>query len=103
MFGCRTAKRLPERVQKCDERPGHTANVAPVDVDQWTVQQSFRSLQPLWKYSWPDGQQVYVSEKSGEVVQYTTPASRLGAYLGPIPHWIYFTPLRKHQPAWSRF
>jgi hypothetical protein len=83
--------------------PASTATVAPVDVDQWTVQQSFRSLQPLWKYSWPDGQQVYVSEESGEVVQYTTPALRLGAYLGPIPHWIYFAPLRKHQPAWSRF
>jgi len=84
-------------------RPASTATVAPVDVDQWTVQQSFRNLQPLWKYSWPDGQHVYVSETSGEVVQYTTAASRLGAYLGPIPHWIYFTPLRKHQPAWSRF
>jgi hypothetical protein len=35
-------------------------------------------------------------------VQYTTRASRLGAYLGPIPHWLYFTPLRKHQLAWSR-
>jgi hypothetical protein len=34
-------------------------------------------------------------------VQYTTPASRIGAYLGPIPHWLYFTPLRKHGPQWS--
>ena len=43
-----------------------------------------------------DGEQVYVSQVSGEVVQYTTTASRLGAYLGAIPHWLYFTPLRKH-------
>jgi hypothetical protein len=35
-------------------------------------------------------------------VQYTTTASRLGAYLGPIPHWFYITPLRKHGPEWSR-
>ena len=56
----------------------------------------------LLKYSWPNGEQVYVSPASGEVVQYTTAASRLGAYLGPIPHWIYFTPLRKHQLAWNR-
>src|SRR5439155_507150 len=83
-------------------QPASAAAVAAVDVDQWTVQGSFRNLQPLWKYSWPDGQQVYVSAKSGEVVQYTTTASRLGAYLGPIPHWIYFTPLRRHQPEWSR-
>ena len=51
--------------------------------------------------SWPNGEQVYVSQTSGEVVQYTTTASRLGAYLGPIPHWLYFTPLRVHQQAWS--
>ena len=79
-----------------------TATIEPIDVDQWTVQGSFRVLRPLWKYSWADGEQVYVSQATGEVVQYTTRASRLGAWLGPIPHWLYFTPLRKHQLAWSR-
>jgi PepSY-associated TM region len=73
------------------------------DVDQWTVQGQFRNLQPLWKYSWPDGQQVYVSQATGEVVQYTTSRSRLRAYLGPIPHWLYFTPLRKHSAQWNVF
>jgi hypothetical protein len=81
--------------------PAGTATVTAIDVDQWTVEGTFRRLQPLWKYSWPDGEQVYVSGRSGEVVQYTTTASRLGAYLGPIPHWLYFTPLRRHQPLWS--
>jgi hypothetical protein len=70
------------------------------DADQWTVD-SFRALRPISKYSWPDGEQVYVSRVTGEVMQYTTTASRVGAYLGPIPHWLYFTPLRKHQPQWS--
>jgi hypothetical protein len=32
-----------------------------------------------------------------------TTGLRLGAYLGPIPHWIYFTPLRRHQAAWNAF
>jgi hypothetical protein len=73
-----------------------------VEPDQWTVQGPLRTLRPLWKYSWPDGQQVYVAQSTGEVVQYTTSASRLGAYLGPIPHWLYFTPLRSRQTAWSR-
>ena len=72
------------------------------DADQWTVQESFRALRPMSKYSWPTGDQVYVSRVSGEVVQFTTTASRIGAYLGPIPHWLYFTPLRKRQPQWSR-
>jgi hypothetical protein len=72
-----------------------------VDVDQWTVEGSFRTVRPLWKYSWPNGEDVYVSQRTGEVVQYTTTASRVGAYLGPIPHWLYFTPLRRHRGAWS--
>ena len=61
-----------------------------------------RNVRPLWKYSWPNGDQVYISEATGEVVQYTTTASRLGAYVGAIPHWLYFTPLRKNGPQWSR-
>jgi hypothetical protein len=84
-------------------QPASAARVESIDeVDQWTVQASLRGLRPLWKYSWPNGEQVYVSEATGEVVQYTTTASRIGAYLGPIPHWFYFTPLRKHGPEWSR-
>ena len=79
-----------------------SATIESIDVDQWTVQGSYRSLKPLWKYSWPNGEQIYVSQISGEVVQYTTTASRIGAYLGPIPHWLYFTALRKHQLAWTR-
>ena len=71
------------------------------EEDQWTVAGQFRALRPLRKYSWPDGQQVYVSVVTCEVVQYTTRSSRFGAYLGPIPHWLYFTPLRKHGKQWS--
>jgi len=85
-------------------QPSATARVEPVpNVDQWTVQGQFRNFQPLWKYSWPNGQEVYVSQATGEVVQYTTSQSRLRAYLGPIPHWLYFTPLRQHAPQWSAF
>jgi hypothetical protein len=84
-------------------RPVAGATVETLDeADQWTVQGSFGALRPLQKYSFSGGEQVYVSRASGEVVQYTTRRSRLGAYLGPIPHWIYFTPLRKHQPAWNQ-
>jgi hypothetical protein len=71
-------------------------------VDQWTVQQNLRNLRPLWKFSWPNGEQVYVSQATGEVIQYTTTGSRLGAWVGAIPHWFYFTPLRKNGPTWSR-
>jgi hypothetical protein len=70
--------------------------------DQWTVSGEFRPLRPLMKYCWPDGAEVYVSSVTGEVVQATTRASRLGAWFGAIPHWLYFTSLRKHGAAWSQ-
>lgn len=72
-----------------------------VPQDQWTVSEEFGELRPLRKYTWRDGEQVYVSTVTGEVVQHTTRKSRLGAYLGPIPHWLYFTPLRKRDKQWS--
>jgi len=72
------------------------------EPDQWTVSGEFRALRPLYKFRWPNGAEVYVSQASGEVVQYTTRGSRLGAWFGAIPHWLYFTPLRRHGQLWSR-
>jgi hypothetical protein len=84
-------------------QPPRAAKVETLNEDdQWTVAGGFRPLRPLEKYSWPDGQEVYVSEVTGEVVQYTTRTSRLGAYLGAIPHWLYFTPLRRKPALWSK-
>jgi len=71
------------------------------DADQWTLS-GFAALRPLFKYAWPDGEEAYVSQVTGEVVQHTTRGSRIGAYFGAIPHWLYFTPLRKNQPTWSK-
>jgi hypothetical protein len=70
--------------------------------DQWTVGGIYRNYRPLTKYSWPNGDEVYISGVRGEVVQFTTRLSRAGAWLGPIPHWLYFTPLRKNGRLWSR-
>lgn len=71
-------------------------------VDQWTVYPGIWRGQPLWKYSWANGEEVYVSQESGEVVQYTRRGARIGAYFGAIPHWLYFTPLRSNNPAWRK-
>jgi len=70
------------------------------EPDQWTLSSDLRGLRPMFKYSWPDGQQVYVDGNTADVVQYTTTSSRLWAYLGAIPHWLYFTPLRVQQGPW---
>ena len=84
-------------------RPAGGARIEEVtEPDQWTLEGGFGDLSPLWKYSWPNGDQVYVSENTGQVVQYTTSSSRLFAHLGAIPHWLYYTPLRKNGPLWSK-
>ena len=84
-------------------QPGFLAGIETNNApDQWTVQGNFKALRPMQKYTWPDGQEVYVSEVSGEVVQYSTRSSRFFAWLGAIPHWLYFTPLRTNTPLWSQ-
>jgi hypothetical protein len=56
----------------------------------------------MFLFSWPDGEQVYVSARNGDVVQHTTRETRLAAYFGAIPHWLYWTPLRKNGRQWFR-
>ncbi len=70
-------------------------------VDQWTL--GLRSELPLQKYRSGDGQgsEIYVSPGRGRVVLYTTSRDRLLAWLGAIPHWLYFLPLRTNTALWS--
>jgi len=70
--------------------------------DQWTVYSSVRPYGPFWKYSWPNGEETYVSRSNGEVVQDTTRGSRVGAYFGAIPHWLYFVWLRSNASLWTQ-
>src|ERR1700722_7974208 len=39
------------------------------EEDQWTVAEEFRDLEPIRRYTWPDGEQVYVSTVTGKVVE----------------------------------
>jgi hypothetical protein len=101
--GAVTVEQAVRVASRWSREPATNVRLSVIDVpDQWTVQGPLRRELPLWKFSWPDGTEVYVSGVTGDVVQYTTRASRFWAYLGAIPHWMYFTPLRVHQLAWSR-
>ena len=70
--------------------------------DQWTLDQS-RQL-PLHKFRVADDSatEVYVDPDRAEVVQLTTRKSRTLAWIGTIPHWLYFSALRNHQVLWYR-
>jgi hypothetical protein len=70
------------------------------EPDQWTLGQG-RQM-PQYKFAADDseGTELYVPAKAGEVTLFTTHESRLLAWLGVIPHWLYFSALRVNQPLW---
>lgn len=75
-----------------------------ISRDQWTVPGGFNPWRPLHRIAIDDsaGTEVYVSARTGEVVLATTRMQRFWNWLGSVPHWIYFTPLRANQPAWRQ-
>ena len=89
--------------------PGHTgalrhaAVITATDPDQWTIQARARMPMHRFDLDDPDDTHLYVSEVTGDVVLRTTRAERFWGYLGPVFHWVYFTPLRKNGPLWTEF
>ncbi|MEZ4330077.1 MAG: hypothetical protein R3B40_32910, partial [Polyangiales bacterium] len=71
-------------------------------ADQWTLSSALRDAFPLHHYALDDarGTELYLSERTGEVVQRTTRWERGWAWLGAIPHWIYPTVLRRERELW---
>lgn len=75
-----------------------------IDRDQWTVSGDFNSARPLFRFGLGDaaGTELYVSSLSGRAVQLTTARERFWNWLGAVPHWLYFTELRRHSAVWSQ-
>jgi hypothetical protein len=68
--------------------------------DQWTLQLARRG--GLQKFTVNDDArtEIYVSPRTAEVVLATTRRDRTLAWVGVIPHWMYFSWLRTNQPVW---
>jgi hypothetical protein len=75
-----------------------------IDHDQWTVSGEFRRHRPLYLFALGDaaGTQLYVSSVSGRAVQITTSHERFWNWLGAVPHWLYFSELRRNGWLWSQ-
>jgi uncharacterized iron-regulated membrane protein len=75
-----------------------------VDRDQWSVTARFDPLRPFFLVSLGDaaGTELYVSQRSGEIVLDTTHVERVWNWLGSIPHWIYPTVLRRDGALWRQ-
>ena len=72
-----------------------------IDLDQWTFG-AVRVHQPLLRVTADDaaGSVMYVSGRTGELVRDTTRGERAWNWAGAVVHWLYVTPLRKHDDAW---
>lgn len=70
------------------------------EVDQWIPFDYYESMCPIYKFHFSDTHQLYVTA-DGEAIQFSDRQQRIKAWFGTIPHWLYFTVLRKHQEAWT--
>ena len=72
------------------------------EPDQWTI--GNRRQMPLHKIVADDGArtELYVSEPLSEVAVVTTRRSRTLAWVGAIPHWLYFVELRRNDSVWRQ-
>lgn len=72
-------------------------------LDQWIPFGQLKGDLPIYKFYFSDRNkhELYVSSKSGDALQFTDQDSRFWAWLGPIPHWIYFTSLRQNADLWT--
>ncbi|HLF12993.1 MAG TPA: PepSY domain-containing protein, partial [Gammaproteobacteria bacterium] len=93
------AKAIARRFLNVPEETIHYLRTVD-EPDQWTL--LLQRALPLYKFRVDDAAetQVYVSPTLAEVSLLTTKRSRALAWIGTIPHWLYFTPLRVNQPLW---
>ena len=77
-------------------------DAARIHDDQWTVSGSFDRHRPLYRFNAGDSldTEIYVSGRSGEIVQQSNGRERLWNWFGAVTHWIYPTVLRRHPAAW---
>ncbi|WP_288381001.1 hypothetical protein [uncultured Massilia sp.] len=75
-----------------------------LERDQWTVSQGYNPHRPLVRVALDgdDGLTLYVSPGASEVVLDTRRAERAWNWVGAVPHWLYFTQLRRWPDLWRQ-
>lgn len=66
------------------------------EIDVWLIGAYPFKEYPVYKYSFDDDKrtELYLSSRTGRALQLTDSRTRLWAWLGAIPHWIYIKQLR---------
>jgi len=96
------ARRTAATYAAANDIAGAPQSLGLVDVDQWTLDGINRDG-PLYRFAFGDPKhtELYVSRATGHVAQATTRRTRVLAWLGAIPHWLYPTALRQNPKTWS--
>lgn len=73
-----------------------------IEMDQWTIYSTYNKHRPLYRVSFNDDEatELYVSSKTGEVVQLTTRFQRNWSWVGTVAHWLYPTFLKQYPKFW---
>ena len=85
----------------------NTSEIVKVDtlceLEQWIPFSYLQKDFPIYKFYFgdEDKHQLYLSSQTGEALQFTSKDKRFWAWLGPIPHWVYFTSLRQNSQLWT--
>ncbi len=76
----------------------------PMDYDQWIVPNSYDPYRPFFRVSIHDEKKtvLYVSARTGEVLQKTEGRERVWNYIGAVVHWVYPTILRSNWGVWDQ-
>jgi predicted DNA-binding transcriptional regulator AlpA len=95
-----TAREIAERFAR---KPAGRVD-GPFDYDQWIVHQQFDPERPFFRVAIDDRDktELYVSARTGEVLQRTMFRNRAWNSVGAVIHWIYPTILRKNWMAWNQ-
>ncbi len=66
------------------------------EIDVWLIGAMPFNEYPVYHYTFDDGKgtELYLSSRTGRALQLIDSESRMWAWLGAIPHWIYITKLR---------
>lgn len=72
------------------------------ELDQWTPFYRLREDLPFFRLTLgKEGRQVYISGRDARLLTEHTRVERVWSWLGPIPHWVYFTQLRQDRDLWT--
>ena len=94
----------------CEERAKYWCpdrNITEVDtlrkLEVWIPFGQLKKDLPIYKFYFdgPEHYQLYISSRTGNILQFSSREQRFWAWIGAIPHWLYITSIRQDIQKWD--